>query len=162
MSGKPEITLREARSAKDYEDATKLFKAYARELDIDLEFQDFDNELKNIRSQYSRPQGVIILVLKNEKEAVGCVAVRKFKGDICELKRMYLGKAARGLGAGKALLKKVVAAGRELGYSKMRLDTLPSMQKAIRLYESEGFYNIASYRFNPVSGTRYYEKDLKK
>ncbi|MCB0375697.1 MAG: GNAT family N-acetyltransferase [Sinomicrobium sp.] len=158
----PALTFREARTGNDYENAAALFKAYAGTLDIDLGFQDFDNELKNIRSEYGRPHGVIIIALKNEKEYIGCAGVRKFEGSICELKRMYVVKAARGEGIGKALLQKAVEAARALGYAKMRLDTLPAMQRAIQLYEKEGFYEIAPYRYNPVAGTRYYEKELKR
>jgi ribosomal protein S18 acetylase RimI-like enzyme len=50
--------------------------------------------------------------------------------------------------------------GRGLGYQKMRLDTLPDMQQAIRLYKKMHFYNIPSYRYNPVPGARFLEVAL--
>lgn len=158
----PGITFVKARSEEAYTQAAALFRAYAGELGIDLEFQDFTNELKHLQTQYSPPQGAIILALNAKKVPVGCVAVRKFEKNICELKRMYVSSAARGMGIGKLLLKKAIETGRETGYSAMRLDTLPGMHTAIQLYEKEGFYPIAPYRYNPVPGTRYYEKQLKK
>ncbi len=158
---KTKIKLVEADSIKDYQNAVKLFKEYACELGINLGFQNFEEELKNVKSQYGKPYGIIILAQEDGKEPIGCVGVKQFEGDICELKRMYIKKEGRGLGIGKALLKKSIEIGQKLGYSKMRLDTLPTMKSAIALYEKEGFYQIEPYRYNPIEGTKYYERNMK-
>ncbi len=42
----------------------------------------------------------------------------------------------------------------------MRLDTLLFMKEAINLYLSLGFKEIASYRYNPYEGARFYEIQL--
>jgi len=162
ISKLPIIQFKEVNSNKGYEIAVELFKEYALQLDIDLEFQNFNREIKNISVEYSRPNGIIILAYSNTKSPIGCFGIRKLENDICELKRMYLRKEYRGLGIGKALLRKSIEKGKELRYSRMRLDTLPSMSKAIDLYESEGFYEIKPYRFNPVIGTKFYEIKLNK
>ena len=73
---------------------------------------------------------------------------------------MYLKASVRGMGIGKLLLTKAIKAGKELGYNTMRLDTLPSMQSAIGLYQKMGFYEIPPYRFNPIAGTKYFEIQL--
>lgn len=75
---------------------------------------------------------------------------------------MYIKRSARGIGIGKQLLLKAMDIGSELGYEKMRLDTLPNMDAAIRLYEKMGFYPIEPYRYNPIDGTRYYELKLNQ
>jgi putative acetyltransferase len=50
---------------------------------------------------------------------------------------------------------------RAIGYARMRLDTMPKMDSAQRLYESLGFRDIAAYRYNPEPGARFLEVDLR-
>ena len=47
-------------------------------------------------------------------------------------------------------------------YRYVRLDTLPSMGAAQKMYEKMGFYDIDPYVYNPVPGTRYMEMDLHR
>jgi ribosomal protein S18 acetylase RimI-like enzyme len=49
---------------------------------------------------------------------------------------------------------------RALGYQRIRLDTLPEMQPAQRLYESLGFHDIPPYYGQPVAGQRFMEAQL--
>ena len=154
------ITLKEALTDDVFGLAEKLFQEYAESLGVDLEFQNFSEELSNIQNQYSRPNGVLILAIEAGFRPMGCFGVRPMEGPICELKRMYLRKQARGKGIGKLMLKKSISMARELGYEKMRLDTLPSMQSAIKRYQSMGFYEIGPYRYNPIEGTKYFEIEV--
>ena len=151
------VKLIEVKSSREYKIAIRLFKEYAAQIDVDLSFQNFNQEIINIENQYCRPKGIIYLALNNNEKPIGCFGIRVFEDSICELKRMYLKKEYRRLGLGKLLLKKSIEVGKALNYKKMRLDTLPSMQAAISLYEQIGFYEIAAYRFNPIVGTKYFE-----
>ena len=155
------IALKEVQTDKDYQLAVDLFKEYASQLGVDLAFQNFNKEIENITQEYARPDGTIVIAYQDEKTPLGCFGIRKLQDSTCELKRMYLRTEARGLGIGRQLLRKALEVGKELGYTHMRLDTLPTMLSAIRLYEKEGFYEIAPYRFNPIQGTKYMEVQLK-
>jgi len=90
--------FREAKSTEDYELATALFKEYATQIGVDLEFQNFSTEIQKIASHYSKPKGVIIIAYGENEQPIGCFGIRYFKKSICELKRMYLKQEARGLG----------------------------------------------------------------
>jgi len=143
----------------DFVAGKKLFLEYAQSLDFNLCFQNFEQELADIQTQYGAPNGCLLLV-KNEQEAVGCAGVRRWQGDIAELKRMYLKPQTRGLGLGRKLLESALENARWLGYRSIRLDTLPSMAAAIALYREFGFTDISPYRDNPFEGTIYLEKQL--
>lgn len=153
------IVYKTAQTEEEFGHARSLFEEYARSLHFDLEFQNFANELNAIQSQYNKPQGGIILAYANQL-AVGCVGVRQLEENIAELKRMYVKPAYRGYKIGLKLLELSLGLAHELHYKKIRLDTIDTMEQAIKLYHSLGFYTIPAYRFNPMPGTIYLEKDL--
>ncbi|HEY0655135.1 MAG TPA: GNAT family N-acetyltransferase [Chryseosolibacter sp.] len=154
-----QIAFISAESESDYATARELFLEYASQLEVDLDFQNFEEEIKGLPTHYGPPHGAVLLLVDHD-QTIGCFAIRKFADSIGELKRMYLRKEWQGQGLGKLMLKKAIAIASQLGYSRMRLDTLPTMHSAIRLYTSTGFYEIPPYRFNPIHGTKYFEIQL--
>jgi ribosomal protein S18 acetylase RimI-like enzyme len=137
----------------------ELFTEYARAIEVDLCFQNFDRELAELPGQYAPPEGRLLLARERGLPA-GCVALRKIKDEICEMKRLYVRPAFRYRGLGRRLAEKIIVIAREIGYERMRLDTLASMKEAIRLYESLGFQRIAPYYDNPTGCAIFMELKL--
>jgi len=138
----------------------ELFKEYACSLDFDLCFQNFDKELAELPGEYAPPDGRLIVAI-NETKVVGCVALRKIINGICEMKRLYVRPAYRSKGIGRELVRAIIGEAEKIGYTQMRLDTVPAMKEAIGLYRSTGFYEIEPYRNNPVEGAMFLELTLK-
>jgi putative acetyltransferase len=138
----------------------ELFEEYEKMLGIDLCFQNFEKELANLPGEYQPPEGRLILATHDERLA-GCVALRKIGPEICEMKRLYVRPDFRGTGLGRQLAETLIEAAREIGYERMRLDTLPGkMDHAIAMYRRLGFKDIEPYYFNPVEGAAFMELDL--
>jgi GNAT superfamily N-acetyltransferase len=127
-----------------------LFRGYAESLPVDLAYQDFAAELAGLPGKYAPPKGALLLARGGDGSPLGCVALRAIAHEgCCEMKRLFLLPAARGTGLGRALAEAAIAEARRLGYTELRLDTLPTMQAAQRLYEQLGFRRIAPY-YGPV------------
>ena len=136
-----------------------LFEEYAASLDFNLSFQNFEEELANLPGDYAPPQGHLLLALWRDQIA-GCVALRKINQEQCEMKRLYVRPQFRSLEIGKGLAREIIEEAKKIGYSGMRLDTVPSMKRARDLYESLGFRRIPPYRHNPIRGAVFLELQL--
>lgn len=139
--------------------ARRLVQEYADSLGVDLDFQDFAHEIASLRTHYGPPDGRFLLC-EIAGEIAGCVALRRFDANDCEMKRMHVTPAFRGRGLGRELAVAIIAEAKSAGYRRMLLDTMPFMKEAHRLYESLGFKPIPPYRHNPVTGTAFLALDL--
>jgi putative acetyltransferase len=178
----PMVRIISAETDEAVKQASVLFREYAAALGVDLSFQNFDQELASLPGDYAAPDGRLFLALIDEAPSAelgsssstsftsftsstspsvaGCIALRKIDAETCEMKRLYVRPEFRGHGAGRALAHAVIAAACEIGYRRMRLDTLPQMTEAQGLYRDLGFREIPPYRHNPIVGSRYFELGL--
>ena len=154
------VTVISAKTVAHFNTARRLFKEYEDFLGVDLCFQDFEKELTGLPGKYAQPQGALFLALVDEK-AAGCVAVRKFETNICEMKRLYIRPSYRGQKMGRMLAEKIIDKAIRIGYSTMLLDTLTPLKEAMALYQSLGFRKREPYYHNPLPGVVYWELDLK-
>jgi ribosomal protein S18 acetylase RimI-like enzyme len=153
------IDIRAAEVPRELDIVRRLFREYAESLSTDLCFQNFEAELVGLPGKYDPPGGRLLLAWSGS-DAVGCVALRAVKGSACEMKRLYVQPRARGQKLGRRLVERICQEGRDAGYSRICLDTLPSMAEAIRLYRMMGFKEMEPYVFNPVPGAIFLALDL--
>ena len=154
-----EMSIIEGTLEKHFEMAKKLFLEYAESLNFNICFQNFEEELNNLSEEYTRPRGCLLLALQDNR-AIGCVTLSKCSSLHCEMKRMYVRDFYRRTGLGKRLALEIIAEAKKLGYSRMRLDTLPSMITAQELYKSLGFKIIPPYYDSPIENMMFMEIDL--
>jgi putative acetyltransferase len=148
-----------AESEEDFQKCKDIIVEYLYTLGVDLAYMNLPDEFAKMKQMYGSNEGALFLALDNN-EVIGCVGVRRIEKEIAELKRLYVKDSYRGYKVGVTLLQNAVESARSLGYKKIRLDVIPSLQKAKELYISFGFYEISPYFSNPVEGTTYMEKHL--
>jgi len=139
--------------------AKKLTKDYMEWLGEDLCYQGIEKEMETFHIMYNKPIGAFIYVVV-DGEIAGGVGVRKLENDICEMKRLFVYDKFRGQKLGLILCQKLIEVSKELGYQKMRLDTLPSLKSALKVYQNLGFYETSQYYNNPDERVLYWELKL--
>lgn len=159
-SGVKALSFVQAESPAQLAQARELFLEYAQSLGFSLCFQNFDEELAVLPGDYAPPAGRLLLG-EFEGQPAGCVALHKLESGICEMKRLYLRSQFRGKGLGRVLADRIIAEARQIGYQRMRLDTVePVMKDAVAMYRRIGFREIAPYCKNPIAGALYMELQL--
>lgn len=163
MGDAPSIHLVCARTTAAYASTRGLFEAYQRSLGIDLCFQGFEQELANLPGDYAPPGGDLLMALV-DGEPAGCCAFRPLHTadypNACEMKRLYVEPAFRGLGLGRLLAERTLELARQAGYTAMLLDTLSDMEAARSLYQELGFVEVPPYYHNPLQGAHYLKVSL--
>lgn len=149
----------EVLSENDKAQVKYLFMAYQEELGLDLCFQGFAEEVKNLPGVYKEPNGAI-LVASYKGSYIGIVALKSLDEGICEMKRLYVNPSHRGQNIGEELVSHIITLARNKGYHTMKLDTLSRLKQAIALYQKYGFKQTKAYNFNPDNTVQYYSLPL--
>lgn len=147
-------------SFSDFEKAKKITYDYIDWLNINLAFQNVDDEFRDFENMYSKPEGCFLIAFNEEDEVMGGVGLRKLTAEICEMKRLFVYPEYLKQGIGKRLCLKLIKQAKILDYKKMRLDTLARLETANKLYNKLGFYEIKKYRENPDPTAKFMELKL--
>ncbi len=123
----------------------KLFK---------LEKTDLDH-LQQPEKYILNKGGEIYFALLNEK-AVGAIALKYDKGTRFELSKMGVLPEARGYGAAKALVRKVIERFKERGGTELFLETNSSLIPAICLYKKLNFKEVTPPQNSPYERADYF------
>ncbi|MCP4327788.1 MAG: GNAT family N-acetyltransferase [Alphaproteobacteria bacterium] len=151
-----DIGICTARTGTEISEIRSLFLEYAESLNFDLCFQGFDEEVATLPGRYAAPDGELFLATVDRAYA-GCIGARPIGDGICEMKRLYVRPAYRGVGLGRILACRIIDWARRAGYQAMRLDTVDTMVAAKALYRDLGFHPVAAYYDNPADQLEYYE-----
>ena len=159
----PDINLVIADTPQLLDEAREIFRDYAASLDVDLCFQNFDDELRCLPGEYAAPHGYLLLAFVDGALA-GCGAMRPLPdvdyANACEMKRLFVRSAFRRSGLGRLMAQALLDEARRSGYSAMLLDTLDDMEAARGLYGALGFEEVPPYYFNPLPGAHYLKAEL--
>jgi putative acetyltransferase len=116
-----------------------------------------DAEVDAMAAAYAVPRSAYFVV-ESEGAVVGGGGVAALAGaapEVCELRKMYFLKRARGLGVGSRLLQHCLRVARGFGYRRCYLETLTGMDEAQRLYRRAGFEPLS----HPLGATGHYRCD---
>ena len=101
-----------------------------------------DQDITDIESHYTSNQGYFC-IMENDGIPIATGGLEYINANVCELKKMYMVKSARGKGAGKQLLEHLLVMAKEMGFQEVQLETAKVLREAIQLYEKYGFEKMS-------------------
>ncbi|OJF11142.1 bifunctional helix-turn-helix transcriptional regulator/GNAT family N-acetyltransferase [Couchioplanes caeruleus] len=102
-------------------------------------------------STLTPPGQLALLVAWEDGGAVGCVAWRRLGPKTAEVRHLWVGRRARGIGLGRRLLQEIEADAAAHGFTTIRLGTHRALTEAIELYRSSGYREIEPYDGSPYN-----------
>ncbi|MGZ4866766.1 MAG: GNAT family N-acetyltransferase [Candidatus Angelobacter sp.] len=155
------LTILQAETAEYISTARELIEEYAAWLEFKLCFQGFEEEMRSLPGKYAPPAGRLLIALWDGRPA-GVIALRSLEEPgLCEMKRLYVRTEFRGHQIGRVLAERIIGDAAAVGYSRMRLDTIPGkMDRAIAMYRELGFAETDPYYQTPVRQTLFMELAL--
>ncbi len=104
----------------------------------------YDKTTDALYESFQKERSFFFVIEWND-EIVGSGGIYPTEGlplDTCELVKMYLVPKARGMGLGKMMLEKCEQKARELGYTKIYLESMPELTLALNMYKRSGYTDI--------------------
>ena len=153
-----EFIIREI-TAKDNQDMAQIVRDVIIEMGAPLKGTAYeDKALDDLFATYKKPKA-IYYVLEHDGKVVGGGGVAQldhYKGNICELQKMYFLPIARGRGLGSKMIDLCLKKAREFGFDQCYLETIANMKAAQKLYAKKGFTEIKS----PMGNTSHHSCDV--
>jgi len=143
-----EFSIRPATN-EDIASIKKVVFEVLQEYKLKLSESGKDNDLNDIEQNYFSKNGYFgVAVDTSSNDIVGTFGLYPINQNICELRKMYLIKQARGKGLGKYLLTCAIELAKERHYSKIVLETISPLKEAISLYKQNGFKEVTPLEIN--------------
>ena len=117
--------------------------------------------LASAKPEEMRAPNGAMLVAYLRGEAIGCGAVKLHGRKPCEIKRMWVDPAARGLGLGRRLLAELEACAADAGARAAHIETSDHLPEAIALYRTSGYVEVAAFNEEPFAD-RWFEKKFNR
>jgi putative acetyltransferase len=133
----------------DQQRILRLIEGILAEFGLRPDLTSSESDLNDIEGTYFKSGGRFELVEDQDGTLIGTYGVLRLDRHTCKLRKMYLVPGLRGLGIGRRMLDRAVAHAKELGCQTVILETVSSMEEAIRLYRRSGFRPIASEAESP-------------
>lgn len=113
-----------------------------------------DSALDQMYENYNVPKSAYFVAIENGK-IIGCAGIAQldnYKGNVCELQKMYFLPEARGKGLGKEMMAVCLKSAEAFEFEECYLETMPYMDAAQTLYRKAGF----TYIDRPMGDTGHY------
>jgi GNAT superfamily N-acetyltransferase len=142
-------------------DAQRCLTSYFTELERRSNTSLDPATIASATPEEMRPPHGAMLLAYLRGEAIGCGAVKLHGKRPCEIKRMWVDDAARGLGLGGRLLADLESVAREAGARLAHIETNRSLTEAIALYRSSGYVEVTAFNNEPFAD-QWFEKTLSQ
>ena len=172
LDDQPRASLRRVAWPEDLDAVRRLFQEYREWL---ADHQDsaaasksrvksglvlVDRLIAELPGVYGPPRGDVLLWFEDDS-VVACGALRELEPKVGEIRRIYVRPDYRGKAFGHPFARALIDRARELGYEKLRVDTLPTMRAAIEFYQELGFRPIPAFWPHPVANALFFECEIR-
>ena len=144
----------------DSPDSEALLRAYWHDI-VERYYRHHEDrsidwsEVEDAMDEY-RTEGLAAwLVARWDGEPAGCAGLRRHGA----LTRMFIAPAYRRRGGARLLVRAIEDAARELGMTRLRIDTRNDLVEAQRLYLAEGYDEVEPFNDDQYA-ERFFEKRL--